>query len=569
MTPAALMDELIDGCVAGLSAHLSATPPTLYDPHRKKPTPSSHYAHCGLALALFWRRPTVPAWEAALTAYLAIPAKELGHHPFNRLLLLLLRAALPNNADAAEHVRAALKRCPLAAAYPSNNWTLLAQLCRILETPQYSTARDTAIAAFKALLARWMTDAGGFIDYPAEPSDKRGATPIAYHHKALLLTTIAVCHANAVALKSELQALFDWAAQWIDEAGLCGGFGRTNHGLFGDACLLASLTLLRRSGATQCESIESAIGRIVTRLKQQQREDGLIWLTPAGAHGWDSYMYLSVYDAWFAGILAWANAVPLHEQTLFMSLTTPGSAPFMDESAGLIAWRTQTRGVQLEVMISTTGQPPQGFSSDQVELRYAGGTVFNLVVGAQPMIPPQVRIKRTTLQHTPALAGSIPIFEHREQLYGLVDLTVKRIETSQDQLVVELCGIPTALTANARGQGFLSSIIDAVDWRFFGSRFARRRALQRAPLDEVHCDLQITVSAAKRSLHRALRVTLTGPTPVTFLNPAGWSMIREHTNDPDGQSYPSSLPYGHCSAHQARRLAPGSHDFAHTLDVAV
>lgn len=563
------LDALIDGCVAGLEANLSADPPTLWDPHSKQATPPSHYAHCSLALALHQRKPDSTNWQKALDAYLAIPKQSLGHHPFNRLLLLLLRDALEkDNPLAAERISTALQRCPLARRYPSNNWTLLAQLCRILEGRTNTRTHQRAVANFERLLTRWMTPAGGFIDYPAKPKDGKGSTPIAYHHKALFLTTVAVLYGGAHALAPRLQVLLNWAIQWIDKGGLCGGFGRTNHGLFGDACLLASMTLLYRSGACTNRNLNDALSRISVRLLRQQRDDGLIWLTPAGKAGWDDYMHLSVYDAWFAATVAWASHTHAPKCSHTIEWTEPTEGLFSDETAGLLAWRVRAEHGLLEAMISTTGQPPQGFAATEAELRYAAGTVFNLTIDGKSFMPPPIRVGIDSLKKTPWLAGTIPVFEFDGRLYGFTAATLDTVFRDSTQLTLNLSGSPVALSSYSNRRGSLTQLVAAIDWRLLGHRISKRRTLDRPKLSHLLCKLQLIVSANPPHLRQTLKLHISSKANTYFINPRARSSIRYNaTTLTQLQPYPSSLPGSHCISDNKIKLSSVPNSLESTFEI--
>ena len=140
---------------------------------------------------------------------------------------------------------------------------------------------------------------------------------MAYHHKALFVATVAAWWSGDQRWAPILTKLLDWTLLSWDGDGYVGGFGRSNHALFGDACLLAALLLI---GAAQPEQRAAIPGRmlagVLQRWRHQFRADGLLWLTPADAmaqtqlgarSGWDEYMHLSVYNAWTAAILAWAR----------------------------------------------------------------------------------------------------------------------------------------------------------------------------------------------------------------------------------------------------------------------
>jgi hypothetical protein len=404
-----------------------------------------------------------------------------------------------------------------------------------------------------------MTPAGGFIDYPAKPKDGKGSTPIAYHHKALFLTAVAVLYGGAHALAPRLQALLHWAIQWIDQGGLCGGFGRTNHGLFGDACLLASLMLLYRSGACTNPNLLDALSRIAARLLRQQREDGLIWLTPAGANGWDDYMHLSVYDAWFAATLVWASLTNLPRCGYRIEWAEPNEGIFLDEAAGLLAWRAQSANGMVEAMVSTTGQPPQGFAATDAELRYAAGTVFNLTIGGESFMPPPIRVGIDRLRQTPCLAGNIPVFEFNERLYGFTTGSLDTLSKDSSQLVLVFSGSPVALTSYTDRRGFLARLVAAIDWRLLGHRISKRRNLARPKISQLHCKLKLIISASPPYLRQTLKLRISSTANAYFINPRARSSVRyDASRLIQLHPYPSSLPGSHCISDKKIKISSAS-----------
>ena len=170
----ALVARLVERTTAAL-AELVDAQGVLHDPVDGRESPSDHYGSLFAALALATRTEPDPRWRPALDRWLARPASERGHAPFNRLALLLLRDRLQRAGALTEDDRQRLARglsaCPIAARYPSNNWVLLAAACRLLEA-QAGRPRRAATARFARLATRWFTPAGAFIDAPALPAHR-------------------------------------------------------------------------------------------------------------------------------------------------------------------------------------------------------------------------------------------------------------------------------------------------------------------------------------------------------------------------------------------------------------
>src|SRR5690606_32250739 len=156
MAANAALDSLLEGLTAALREQIRPGI-GLFDPLDDQPSPPDHYGHLCAALALACG--SEHDWEAgrqALQTWLALDAERPGHLPFNRLALLLLRSVLAERGvDAADEamIEAGLARCRLRRRYPSNNWSLLAQTCRLIEAP----ARRKALESRRLckLLERW------------------------------------------------------------------------------------------------------------------------------------------------------------------------------------------------------------------------------------------------------------------------------------------------------------------------------------------------------------------------------------------------------------------------------
>ena len=526
----------------------------LWDPLLDAPSPSDHYAQTSMALALRLHGHPQQS-RAARDAWLALMPSQLGHLPFNRLMLLLLADLVPHTGSHWDNVRwgrggsrtaptacsqdgshdpstsepdrhaidQGLQRCVLSRHYPSNNWTLLAQLCRLIAAVSSDTSSrkgQTPAKTFCQLLDRWLTADSAFIDYPARPRST-GTTPIAYHHKALFLTTTAVWFCNDSALRSRLEALLNQAVRFWDGGGYAGGLGRSNHALFGDGCLLASLVLLgaAENGAGE---LSAMCAGIIQRLETQRRADGLYWLNPAGAAGqasWDNYMVLSVYNAWFAAVVSWALHIrqtrPVPEGLSSIQPVQPSI-----QGAGLIRLNT----AKLTALITTHGQPPQAFSRNEVELRYAGGIPVHVALAGRVVIPPPVRISLAALLRQPALAGWTPLFKQRERVYGLTDFDSVTVRESEQMIEMELTGRPRSVT-RAPIEQLPQRLMAALDWRLLGGAWGRREALRREVLDGIFARIILTLSLQPPTLTYYLVLDNTNDQPVNYLNPAGHALV--------------------------------------------
>lgn len=552
----AALDALLDGLNAALCQAIR--PGTgLYDALDDGPSPADHYGHVCAALALACAGPAAwPAGRLALDAWLALDERALGHLPFNRLALLLLRLVLARHGLAAadaDRIEAGLRRCALRRHYPSNNWSLLAQTCRLIEAPAELKPRECRRLC--AQLARWTTAKGAFIDFPAAPG-KRFSTPLAYHHKALFLTALACRLHDDDALAGHAARLCDWLVHCWDPAGYAGGFGRSNHALFGDACLLAGLMLHGiDDGAPQ-----GPIGALATRLGRQRRADGLLWLDPAGPESgrasWDAYMHLSVYNAWAAAIVGAARVLGAREGRL-ASWRAHRQGLFHDTEAGIACLRTATG---LTAVLSTHGQPPQSYGSSDCDLRYAGGVIFHLSDRARgPLLPPPTRATRATLMPHPELAGQTPLFEVDGELHALTEFRQAAIEQRGDAVRLELAGATRPLFRPPPRTRW-HRLLAAIDWRWLGGRLNRRQLLTRRVRPALEARLQITLDLSQPlMLRRTLELSTPAGTRARFLNPDGLGAIGTAPDAGARIAVPAaSLPGAHyrCGAAEALPAGP-------------
>lgn len=535
-TPSAT-EDLLQSCLQPLINGLAALIRPgigLWDPVQDAPTPSDHYGQLAAAFALRLEQPSAN-WQEAERAWFRVPTRALGHAPFNRFILLLSSRleTHPGASESADYPpSAALKRCPLRRHYPSNNWALLAQLCRLLEAKD-EREQQQANDCMQRLLARWMTLQGGFIDYPANPVQGRPiATPMAYHHKALFVATVAAWYTEDQRWATVIEKLLQWTLLSWDGLDCVGGFGRSNHALFGDACLLAALVLigLAEEPRDHKSPYQQMLTGILRRWQRQQRVDGLLWLNPAGSAdhpraGWDAYMYLTVYNAWAAAILAWARQTTktMKRPPVLRNLTIPSEVAgiLQDPEAGLLRFNS-TQG--LIALVATRGQVPQAIGRSEVEFRYCGGQPFHIVAHHRCLMPPPARVPiHTVLQH-PASAGWVPVFQAHQRLYGLTQFDIVEINDSDDRLEIHLAGQPIALVRESP-KGVLGRLMAAIDWRLLGGRLGRRQALNRSILFDVRGTLSLQFDRRKWTLAYRLALDNDHPVSVTYLNPCGHALI--------------------------------------------
>ncbi|WP_018866632.1 MULTISPECIES: hypothetical protein [unclassified Thioalkalivibrio] len=530
----------LDQCIGNLTGALLAnTQPGvgLYDPVDEAPTPGDHYGQTAASLALAIQEgPDTGFWHRPLDAWEALPEDQRGHAPFNRFLLNVLAEYLEQSgASPGEvfHIRRLAQRCKLSRGYPSNNWTLLARLCELQEAS--GNARIRAHARLRGLFDRWVTPSGAFVDYPARPGiPERGATPTAYHHKALFVAVTAAELGESEAWQPTIERLLKWSLHVWDGHGHVGGLGRSSHALFGDACLMASLILL---GASQSQAQDTPPGRmlhsILQRLQEQTRPDGFIALNPADRKtpgtGWDTYMYLSVYNAWAAAIITWAKGrttradrapVPIELRALEPSVTDkPHAVPFRVGAPGKAFF-----------LISGCGQPPQAFSRSEVELRYAGGMPLHAAWQGLPLCPAPVRISRQALEANAALAGWTPVFEAQGILFGLTDFDSCDIKRGDRIVRISLSGHPRALVRPATS-GLGQHALAALDWRLLGGALGRRAALRRPKLAHIRGHLEWTIHLDQPRIEQTLNLEHRGEPGIRYLNPGGHAVTGAATSE--------------------------------------
>ncbi|WP_018873493.1 hypothetical protein [Thioalkalivibrio sp. ALJ16] len=499
----------------------------LWDPQDHTATPPDHYGQTSTALALtLLHGDDSAAARRALDAWQALSPQARGHAPFNRFLLNLLAehsARNPNGGQETKALRALARQCPLARRYPSNNWVLLARLCELQEASASHCERATK--RLQRLFTAWCGTDGGFIDYPARPNPARmGATPAAYHHKALYVAVMAAEYGNPGDWQPVVTRLLQWSLNTWDGRGHVGGLGRSSHALFGDACLVASLILL---GAGQEPGRSTPAGRmlqgILDRWHEQSRPDGLIALNPADRTtpgcGYDSYMHLSVYNAWAAAIVAWAQDRIAHDGRTSIPINLAAFEPQASNGPDAAQFRVGDPDAVF-ALVSNRGQPPQAFSRSEVELRYAGGIPLHLTWQGLPLCPAPVRESRQALEENPALAGWTPIFECEGMLYGLTDFERSEIKHEGRSIRIILTGQPRALIRPpARGLG--PRALAALDWRLLGGTLGRKAALRRPKLGQVTGHLEWTIHQDRPRVEQILTLEHRGGQVVRYLNPGG------------------------------------------------
>lgn len=520
---------LLENCLRRLAATLRThvRPGTgLLDPDHGGATAADHYGQSAAALALaLLDGEDSDAWQVPLAAWQALPGRATGHAPFNRFLLELLAQTLEANGTRDERVREvrqAASRCRLRRRYPSNNWGLLAGLCRVVEAD--GARRAQAAARLCGQFERWLTPAGGFVDYPAHPGvPRRGATPIAYHHKALFVAVVARETTGGEAWDDIVGRLLNWSLRTWDGYGYAGGFGRSTHALFGDACLLAGLILLGAADQVARDTPPARLLRgVLHRWDGQFRADGFLALNPADAAapgcGRDGYMHLSVYNAWAAAIVAWACDRAGQVERAGRALR-PAPAIVEAPPADPDLLRVGQPGGLL-ALVAARGQPPQAFSRREVELRYAGGVPFHLAWQGRVLCPAPVRVAATELQARPALAGWTPLFLVDGELYGLTDFEPAGLESLDEAWRVTFHGCPSRLL-RPPPRGWPDRLRAAADWRLLGGALGRRAVLSRRVLEDLRATMVLTLSRGRPCVMQEIRVEHRGRGPVTYLNPGG------------------------------------------------
>ena len=374
-----------------------------------------------------------------------------------------------------------------------------------------------------------MSPTGGFIDYPARPDrEKQRATPVAYHHKALFVAVMAAEYGHPDDWRPIVERLLRWSLHTWDGHRHVGGIGRSSHALFGDACLVASLILL---GVSRPNHQESVLGRmllgVLQRWQGQFRPDGFIALNPADlgtpGSGWDNYMHLSVYNAWTGAIVSWAQSkVPRADRTA-VPIDVDSLQPSNAADPSMEQLRVGDPGATF-ALVSGRGQPPQAFSRNEVELRYAGGVPLHLAWQGHVLCPAPVRVSREMLNSTPALAGWTPLFSFRNHLFGLTDFDEPRIDQDKDYVRILLSGFAMPLT-RPQETGFTRRAIASLDWRLLGGALGRRAGLRRTAFPGIRGTLTYTISRDQPVLRQHLELTVDTEEEVTYMNPGGHAIL--------------------------------------------
>ncbi len=533
----ARLAALVAGVRTGLAANVDEGG-ALVDACQNATTPADHYAPVFLALALH-ESGERDAASRVLDRWASIPSKHRGHEPFNRLGLGLV--AQMEGAGDHPAVAGRQEQCPLRRGYPSNNWSLLAQVLRVREARSPAALRGHQ-RRLVAQVRRWTTTAGGFIDFPARPDPERGiATPVAYHLKYLLCLHLALGRAPHPELEAALMRGLDWLRLFLTDGGYCGGFGRSNHALFGDACLLAVLHgLLQRPGALQPDAAAEVLRvarTIRQRLERQRRDDGLLWLTPGGgcgeAAGWDGYMFLSVYNAWFAGLLSaalkghpWLTGTALPDWT---PAWNPEQGIHEDREAGLLRFR----GERVDAQISTRGQAIQGFGRSVVDLRQAALCPFHVEVDGRPVGAPPPRISAELLKKRPERAGETPIVEAEGALFGMTRLDAVTVEAVDSGVVLTGSGSPVRLTrAPERTLG--DRLRATLDWRLLGGHLGRQQGVRPPTLPGYRWAVRLEIDDSEASLRYQLHLHPSSREPrPRWLNPVGNRRLVRETESTD------------------------------------
>ncbi|MCG5540193.1 MULTISPECIES: hypothetical protein [unclassified Halorhodospira] len=499
MTAPAIDADWLTPLVAGLASYLR-TDGGLREPGGAELTPPGHYGQVFTALALH-ERPELGDWRLPLRYWQGLPKGQRGHEPFNRLGLRLLERSLASSGAAEvdlRRVRRAAEACSLGRRYVSNNWALLAATVRLLEA---ATARERHRRLRQLLhwVRRWSTPAGGFIDFPSRPGT-RVTTPPAYHFKALLCLWIAYSRSADAEVAAHLRRMLEWVGLFLTPAGYCGGLGRSNHALYADACLLTVLNGAAGAAAGEWGLAASAMRE---RLERQRRPDGLFWLTPArcagAVGGWDHYMHLSVYNAWAAGLWCAVAAghpdlTPTEVQWPEHPWPEPGGCRF-DHVAGVV----RQRGDRWDLVISLGGQPVQGYSCHEADLRSLGVQPVHLELDGSPWLLPLSRGPGRGLVREPGSAGGQPLVIDQGHCYAGLHYTDVGWRATESGLHWWGEGVPEALWRQV-GAGWFGRLREAVDWRWLGGWLARRAAVSPDRLDGHRWRLEMMWDGRRRLL---------------------------------------------------------------------
>ncbi|MFV8835534.1 hypothetical protein ACNSTU_11260 [Aquisalimonas sp. APHAB1-3] len=536
-------------------ANLVDSDGVLADPETGRPSPDDHYACTFTALACTTaNHPHRGTASRLINHFTGIPDEHRGHGPFNRLALLLTRDRQDTRQQACRRLLdAALEKAHAGDNHRSNNWAVLATLCRLLEA-RTDQERSQATRALVVTCERWMTPAGGFVDFPQTPDD-RLCTPLTYHAKVLFCLHMA-CRIHA---DRDVARLASQAARWLeaftDETGAAGGFGRSTHALFGYGALLSVYTdhLVRTNDRTDSDAWADRCRRLRTLLESQTRPDGLLNLnlnpTTGLQGGWDPYMVLTVYNAWTAGLLgATLTSVgtgthtepPIPQQRP----TVATRAVFIDKAAGLLSLRSPTG----QLGLSTRGQVRQTPATQDIDTRYGALLPFNLTWKGRRLIPAPARFRSTVADRHPAVAGWAPLFRYRGAFYTLAVTADWDTHTSDHCVLVIGRSVPSFNGPAARGRSPADRI---------ATRVARSI---RGPLPKELSGNQVThalwVDLDTGQIASMLVLDGVRGTEVDLLNPFGHALIR------DAEHLDTTL-------HRASSLQSGGVDLRHLDGTAI
>jgi len=194
---------------------------------------------------------------------------------------------------------------------------------------------------------------------------------------------------------------------------------------------------------------------------------------------------------------------------------------FEDRDAGLLV-RTSAGGT---AMFSTSGQLPQAWTSLDCEFRYAGGIPYHLSFAGSPVVAPPVRVDLDSLVRDPPLAGWTPVVQAPEGLFAIDEFDEVETVANGTHLRLILSGRAVALV-KPTPRGIASSALAAIDWRLLNGRVSRSQVLRR-PRIEVRGRLAWDIDFSQRSVTLAVRIENDTGSPISWLNPAGHSVIGE------------------------------------------
>lgn len=496
----------------------------LIDPVTNRRTPDDHYALTFTALALACQDPQTSHCQALVARYGAIPSHRKGHAPFNRLALLLLQRLLPAQLDGPHQrlISRALGDTHCQPLYRSNNWAFLAGLGDLLDAPKDEAGE--AAGRLSRMAAQWTTAQGGFIDYPPNPG-RAICTPLAYHAKFLFCLDLASRIHPSDEWADPYRRALRWLLAFCDKTGACGGFGRSTHALFGSAAQLAVYAEQLRQAADPMSRMRwtEHCQRLRRLLEQNRRADGLLGLNlnakAGAAGGWDTYMYLTVYNAWAAGLLGWVLARPA---------LGPASGAHPDDGPPVGAWRDaglhDPQAGLLAVHstwgtagITTHGQPAQLGIRQALDLRYQGLMPFNVVWRGKRVTGPPVLTRAGDFLTQPAQAGWVPLFRRRQALFSAGQPAALTLVRDGARVLVLREGYPSLAHSGPEGGTRLGRMARRV-----GRRLRPRHPVRLHDHALVH-GLWLDLEAGRLTGFLLLRGRPSSP--VMLLNPFGHAEI--------------------------------------------